>query len=285
MSESPTANLRFDASDKLLSVALIAVLGVVLAQLARTWWNSDHMSHGFLVPIVSWFIASGRAPKLAALPAATDRRGLLALGAALLIAFGGLLAPSMTVAGVGVVGCVVALLWFRRGRAWVSALVFPLAFLLFMVPPPEVWHRPLVVWLQTWASTASVSALYTLGVPVYLEGYIIEMAGGLQVEVAEACSGATSLYTLTALGVLLAFLSLSRWPTRCALVALVLPAALVGNLARVVVTVLLCLEIGLERATSGWVHTALGLLIYVVAVGLLLGADAALRRLERPTAA
>jgi exosortase len=163
--------------------------------------------------------------------------------------------------------------------------VFPLAFLLFMVPPPEEWHRPLVVWLQTWASTASVSALYTLGVPVYLEGYVIQMAGGLQVEVAEACSGATSLYTLTALGVLLAFLSLSRWTTRCALVALVLPAALVGNLVRVVVTVLLCLEIGLERATSGWVHTALGLLIYVVAVGLLLAADAALRRLERPAAA
>jgi exosortase len=283
--ESSAAKLRFDTNDKLLLAGLLAVLGVVLAKLAKTWWSSDHMSHGFLVPIVSYFVASSRARELAALPAQLDRRGLVALLLSLLVAFGGYLAPSMTIAGLGVVGSLVALLWFRRGSAWLVALAFPLAFLLFMVPPPEEWHRPLVVWLQTWASSASVEALYALGVPVYLEGYVIQMVGGLQVEVAEACSGATSLYTLTALGVLLAFLSLSRRRTRLALIALVIPAALLGNLVRVVVTVLLCLEIGVERATSGWVHTALGLSIYVVAVGLLLLADAALRRGERRLAA
>jgi exosortase len=285
LSESPVAKLHFDANDKLLAAGLLAVLGVVLAQLGKTWWSSDHMSHGFLVPIVAYFVASSRARELAALPAKGDRRGLVALMLALLVALAGYVAPSMTIAGLGVVGSVVALLWFRRGSAWLAALAFPLGFLLFMVPPPEEWHRPLVVWLQTWASNTSVEALYALGAPVYLEGYIIQMAGGLQVEVAEACSGATSLYTLTALAVLLAFLSLSRRRTRLALIALVIPAALAGNLVRVVVTVLLCLEIGVERATTGWVHTALGLSIYVVAVGLLLLADAALRRGERRLAA
>jgi len=285
LSESPAPTLHFDTNDKLLLAGLLAVLAVVLAQLGNTWWSSDHMSHGFLVPVVSYFVAASRARELASLPARGDRRGLVALALSLLVAFGGYLAPSMTIAGLGVVGSLVAMLWFRRGSAWLAALAFPLAFLLFMVPPPEEWHRPLVVWLQTWASNASVSALYALGVPVYLEGYVIQMAGGLQVEVAEACSGATSLYTLSALGVLLAFLSLARRRTRALLIALVIPAALAGNLVRVVVTVLLCLELGIERATSGWVHTALGLLIYVVAVGLLLIADAALRRVERRLAA
>jgi len=276
---------HLDANDKLLLVALLAVLGIVLAALAKTWWHSDHMSHGFLVPVVSYFVASSRSRALAQLPAAVDRRGLVALAAALAITFAGYFASSMTAAGAGVVGSLASLLWLRRGTAWVHALAFPLAFLLFMVPPPEEVHRPLVVWLQGWASEASVFVLYKLGVPVYLDGYVIQMAGGLKVEVAEACSGATSLYTLTALAVLLAFVSLSRWRTRLVLVALVLPAALAGNLARVVTTVLLCLEIGLERATSGWVHAALGLSIYVVAVGLLLLADAALRRIERRLAA
>ncbi len=285
MSESSAARLRFDGNDKLLLVGLLAVLSAVLVALGRTWWNSDHMSHGFLVPVVSYFVAAGRTRELAALPVLPDRRGLLALAASLALAFAGYLAPSMTIAGLGVVGSLVALLWLRRGWAWVAALAFPLAFLLFMVPPPEEWHGPLVVWLQEWASVGSVSALYQLGVPVYLDGYIIQMAGDLQVEVAEACSGATSLYTLSALGVLLAFMSLKRRRTRLILIALVLPAALIGNLVRVVATVLLCLRIGLEQATSGWVHTALGLSIYVVAVGLLLLADAALRRTERRLAA
>jgi exosortase len=260
LSESPAATLHFDTNDKLLLAGLLVVLAVVLVQLGKTWWSSDHMSHGFLVPVVSYFVAASRARELAALPARGDPRGLIALALSLIVAFGGYLAPSMTIAGLGVVGSLVSMLWFRRGSPWLAALAFPLAFLLFMVPPPEEWHRPLVVWLQTWASTASVSALYRSAC-VYLEGYVIQMAGGLRVEVAEACSGATSLYTLSALGVLLAFLSLARRRTRALLIALVIPAALAGNLVRVVVTVLLCLEVGIERATSGWVHTALGLLI------------------------
>jgi exosortase len=285
LSESPAATLPLDANDKLLLGGLLAVLGVVLVRLGQTWWSSDSMSHGFLVPVVSLFVASSRSRELAALPASSDRRGVAALALALIVAFAGYLAPSMTVAGIGVVGSLVALLWFRRGTAWVAALTFPLAYLLFAVPPPQALHDPLVVWAQNWSAENSVRALYQLHVPVYLDGYIIQMAGGLQVEVAEACSGVTSLYTLSALATLLAYLSLKRRWTRIALVALVLPAALIGNLARVSATVLLCLELGLERATTGWVHTALGLLIYVVAVGLLLLADAALRRSEQRFAA
>lgn len=281
MSAPLEVSLRLDARDKLLIGALALVLSPVLFALGKSWWNSDHMSHGFLVPLVSAFVAVDRRSALAAVPAVVDRRGLLALVVALLAALAGPLAGSLTLAGAGVVGCVVAVVWFRRGSAWLSVLTFPLAYLLFMVPPPEEMHSLLVNWLQGWASSASVAGLYALGVPVFLEGYVIEMVGGMRVEVAEACSGATSLYTLTAIGVLLAFMSLARRRTRALLVALVFPVAMVGNLARVVATVLLCIQFGVARATSGTMHNALGLLTYVVAVGLLLAADALLRRYEK----
>jgi exosortase len=285
LADTSAAGLNWDTRDKLLAAGLVAALGVVLVRLAETWWNSDHMSHGFLVPVVAYFVAASRSGQLAALPSAPDPRAFAALALAVALAFAGTLAASMTLAGLGVVAAVVALLWSRRGLAWVAALAFPLAYLLFMVPPPDEWHRPLVVNLQNWAASGSVSALYALNVPVYLEGYVIQMARGMQVEVAEACSGATSLYTLSALGVLLAFMSLTRKRTRLALVAFVLPAAFAGNLVRVVATVLLALEIGVERATAGWVHSALGLSTYVVAVGSLLAVDAALRAYERRLAA
>lgn len=281
MSANPRRSLGLDPSDKLLAAGLVLVLAPVLVALGRTWWTSDHMSHGFLVPVVAGFAAWSRAEAVEALPRAGERRGLLALAAALALAYSGLLASALTLAGLGVVGSLVALVWLRRGRAWLEALAFPLAFLLFAVPPPEAWHRPLVVWLQDWASRTSVASLYALGVPVYLEGYIIEMAGDARIEVAEACSGATSLYTLTAIATLLAFLSLKRRRTRIVLIALTLPAALAGNLMRVVGTVLLCLQVGVERATSGWIHTGLGLSIYLVALALLLAADAVLRGHER----
>ncbi len=277
MSAPAELSLRVDARDKLLLGALALVLSPVLFALGKTWWNSDHMSHGFLVPVVSAFVAADRRALLAAARSGIDRRGLAALA--------GPLAGSLTLGGAGVVGAIVSAVWFRRGLAWVRVLAFPLGFLIFMVPPPDELHAPLVVWLQNWAASSSVAALFALGVPVFLDGYIIEMVGGMRVEVAEACSGATSLYTLFAIGVLLAFMSLRRRRTRALLIALVFPAALIGNSVRVVATVLLCFQIGLERATSGVVHLALGLLIYVVAVGLLLAADAPLRAYEKRIAA
>lgn len=283
MSAPAEVSLKLGSRDWLLFAGLVGVLAAsgVLGDLGRSWWNSDHMSHGFLVPIVSWFVASGKARELAAAPARIDARGLLALVLALFATLAGKLGGYLTIAGIGVVASVVALIWFRRGGAWLKVLTFPLAYLLFMVPPPPEFHDPFVTWLQGRASEWSVATLYALGVPVYLEGYIIQMVGGSQVEVAEACSGATSLYTLVALGTLLSFVSLKRNRTRAALIALVFPAALIGNLARVVVTVLLCLEIGVERATTGATHAGLGLLIYVVAVALLLVADGALRGYEK----
>jgi exosortase len=279
--------VKLDSRDWILFVGLLAVLAAtgVLGDLGRSWWNSDHMSHGFLVPLVAWFVAAGKADTLAATPARVDARGLAALVLALAATLAGKLGGYLTIAGFGVVASVVALVWFRRGGGWLRALTFPLAYLLFMVPPPPEFHDPFVTWLQGRASEWSVATLYALGVPVYLEGYIIQMVGGLQVEVAQACSGATSLYTLAALGTLLAFVSLKRNRTRAVLIALVFPAALIGNLARVVVTVLLCLEIGVERATTGAIHSGLGLLIYVVAVTLLLAADGVLRTYEKRIAA
>lgn len=285
MSAPAELSLRVDARDKLLLGALALVLSPVLFALGKTWWNSDHMSHGFLVPVVSAFVAADRRALLAAARSGIDRRGLAALALAVLAALAGPLAGSLTLGGAGVVGAIVSAVWFRRGLAWVRVLAFPLGFLIFMVPPPDELHAPLVVWLQNWAASSSVAALFALGVPVFLDGYIIEMVGGMRVEVAEACSGATSLYTLFAIGVLLAFMSLRRRRTRALLIALVFPAALIGNSVRVVATVLLCFQIGLERATSGVVHLALGLLIYVVAVGLLLAADAPLRAYEKRIAA
>jgi exosortase len=275
------ARPRFDSSDKLLLAAVAVVAVLPLLNLGRVWWNAEHMSHGFLVPVVSYFLAHARRAELAALPSGVDRRGLVALAAGVLLSLGGGLAGAITLQGIGLVGAVAGAIWFRRGFDWLRALTLPVAFLLFMVPPPASWHAPLVVWLQNLATEASVTGLYALGVPVYQDGYILELASGERVEIAAACSGATSLYTLAALGTLLAAVSLTRKRTRALLIALVIPIAIIGNLVRVIVTMLIADRIGVAQATAGLMHTALGLLTYVVAIGLMLAADAVLRRGEQ----
>ncbi len=280
MSTTAQARWRLDSREGLLFAGLAVVFAPALLALSSAWWNADYMSHGFLVPLVAVWIASRSGEDLMRHPCVVDRRGLVALCLAVLASLAGALAGSLTLRGLALVGALAAAVWFRRGPAWLRGLAFPLAYLLFMVPLPDDWHRPIVVRLQEWVSAASVTALYGLGVPVYREAYFLQLVSGERVEVGEACSGVTSVYTLLAIGVLLAALSLRRRRTRIGLVALVIPVAMAGNLARVVATVLLASRIGVARATEGVTHAALGLLTYVVAVGLLLVADAALRRYE-----
>ena len=109
---------------------------------------------------------------------------------------------------------------------------------------------------------------------------MLKLPNGDSLFVAEACSGVTSIVTLTPLAVLLGYLSLRRFGTRALLVAAVVPLAMAGNLARVMVTCALAARVGAERATEGWFHESAGLLTYAVACGLMLVVGAGLRRLE-----
>lgn len=263
-----------------LAALLAAAFTPALLGLAEVWRAVDYQSHGFLVPVVSLWVALRERYRWRRIPVAPDARGL----AVLVVAFGaylvGLAAASTPLQGLALVAALAGAVLYARGAAWLRALAFPIGFLLFMVPVPPAWISPLVVRLQLFVSDASVRLLHALGVAVAREGNVLLLPGGESLFVAEACSGVTSVVTLAPLGVLLAYLSLRRPLLRALLVAAVVPLAMAGNLVRVVATVLVSLRFGADVATEGPPHELLGVLTYAVAVGLLIAVGAGLRRLE-----
>jgi exosortase len=183
------------------------------------------------------------------------------------------------------VAAIAALVGFRWGRRGIRRLAFPLAFLLFMVPLPEVWVYPVVTRLQTFASACAVAILHALDVPVVRDGNVMQLPGGASLFVAEACSGITSLLSLIPVGVLLArFTQEGRWQ-RVLLVASVVPAALFGNMIRVIATVIAAQAYGAQRATSGPIHESAGLLTSAFAVLLVVAFGTVLARASRPVLA
>jgi exosortase len=262
-------------------VALLAAsFAPALLALAEVWRAVDYQSHGFLVPVVSLWIAMRERYRWRRLPLAPDARGLAVLGAAFAAYLVGLGIASVPLQGVALVAALAGAVLQARGAAWLRALAFPIGFLLFMVPVPPSWISPLIVRLQLFVSDASLRLLQAAGVSIAREGNVLVLPSGDSLFVAEACSGVTSIVTLAPLGVLLAYLSLRRPLFRALLVAAVVPLAMAGNLVRVVATVLATLRFGAEVATQGPPHELLGLLTYAVAVGLLLLVGAGLRRLE-----
>ena len=281
MAERVAAIPAMQPREWLLAGILMAVFAPALVALAQVWASVDYQSHGFLVPVVALWAFYRESPRRASLEAATDRRGLGVLGLALATYLLGLATGLLALQGVALVAAVAGLVLYSRGVRWLRALAFPVGFLIFMVPPPSSWITPAVVRLQLFVSSASIALLEAFSVQVTREGNVLSLPGGESLFVAEACSGVTSIITLAPLAVLLAHFTLKRWGSKLVLFAAVAPLAMVGNLVRVVATVLAGVEMGTEHVTEGPLHEAAGLLTYVVACGLMLALGALLQRLER----
>ena len=69
--------------------------------------------------------------------------------------------------------------------------MFPIAFLLLMVPLPEIIFNRIAFPLQMLASRVGEGVIAASGVPVLREGDVL-MLPGRTLEVAEACSGIRS---------------------------------------------------------------------------------------------
>jgi exosortase len=160
------------------------------------------------------------------------------------------------------------LVLFHLGPGIFRELAFPLGFLFFMVPLPSIFLYAIAFPLQNLAAENAAWALDLLGVPVVLDGNIIQLSR-LALGVTEACSGVRSLVSLVGLAVAWAYVALpGAWPM-IALALAALPITIVANAARVVATGLIGQWFGIEYA-QGFFHFIGGSAIFVFAFAGLL---------------
>lgn len=264
-------------SDWLWLGALAVAFTPALAALARVWLAHDYYSHGFLVPLVAFWMFQAERRSLP--PAGSDRRGLVAIAAAALVYAAGFLAGDATLQGLALVGAVAGAVLRLYGPVGLRRVAFPVAFLLFMVPVPVSILNPLIVQLQLLVSTLAVEILHVFGFSVLREGNVVLLPGDERLFVDEACSGITSIVSLLPLGVVLAYFTERTAVRRLALVAAVIPFAMLGNLVRVLATVAGADAFGVERVTRGALHDSAGLLTFVFSCLLLIGFGALMRLL------
>ncbi len=164
--------------------------------------------------------------------AASTRSGLgLACLAAALAFYGlGAAAGLAEAQGLGIVTAIAAAVLWLRGPVWLRVLAFPIAYLLFMVPLPDAWLQPVILRLRLFVTEAAVWLLHAGGLTLLREGNVISLPNGESLFVADACSGVTSLVTLTPLAVLVAYLTERSLWRRVVIVLSVVPIAISFNL-------------------------------------------------------
>ncbi|GGO98073.1 exosortase A [Stakelama pacifica] len=238
-----------------------------VGDLAYIYWNSTTFGHClFILPVFGWLVWQRR-EGLAQLTPQSWYPGLL------LVAGGGGLWLLGSAAGVALLrhlglvlmmqGAAVTLLGPHIARA----ILFPLAFLLFLVPFGEMFEAP----LQTVTVHMCMVLLHLFGVPAQVDGVLITIPNGY-FEVAEACSGAKFLIAMMAYGTLVANVCYVSWKRRAGFMAMALVVPIIANGIRAFGTIYAAHLTSVEAATGfdhivyGWVFFAL-VMAMVLAIG------------------
>ena len=161
---------------------------------------------------------------------------------------------------------------------------FPVLYFIFMIPLPSILVDAITGSLKVWIANIVEALLYAAGYPIARSGVILSI-GPYQLQVADACSGLHSMFSLSALGTLFMYImgTKSRLHNTIMLVA-ILPIAFVANIIRVMTLVLVTYYLG-DEAGQGFLHGAAGMVLMLVALMFFFLLDSVLNKLLRPAPA
>jgi len=270
---------------------LIALAGFVAMYAPVYWnaangiWQTDENGHGPIILAVLTYLFW---TKWRAVIDAPDRPApalgwpLFALGL-LLYVFGRAFSIS-SVEFASQLPIVAAALLLLKGTPALRIAWFPVLYLVFMIPLPSSLVDAVTGPLKSWISDIVETLLYAAGYPIARAGVILSI-GQYQLLVADACSGLHSMLSLTALGTLFMYMmNRSSRVHNAIMLASILPIAFVANIVRVMILVLVTYHLG-DEAGQGFLHGTAGIVLLLVALGILFALDALLLGvLRRPRA-
>lgn len=239
----------------------------ILLRLSQQWWTDPNFSHGFFVPAFSLFVLWQNREKLRSVPQKPSLLGLPIVIFSLCTLILGVFGAELFLSRTSLIFLLAGLVVFFSGWQMLRAVLFPLAFLLLMVPIPSIVFSQITFPLQILASKFAAWTLPVFGVPVLREGNVINLPA-MPLEVAEACSGIRSLLSLTSLAIMYGYLMEKKVVIRVILALASIPIAVFANGFRIVGTGLLVQYWDPDKA-EGFFHAFSGWLIFVVSLLLL----------------
>ncbi len=274
-----------------LGLGMTALIGVLFQsrfqELYLLWQHDDNYSHGFLVPVVSAFLAWGVYKKQGAPREGSLRAGLFWIITGCVLHLWSAVIGGSTVDFLALCTLLYGTAVLAGGRSWAKGFSFPILFLFFMFPLPQFVTDWMAVQLQAIVTPVAAFVLQ-LFVPTARDGNHLKIAGQAM-EVGEACSGLRQMVAFAALTSLVAYLTKRNFFFRLGIFLSGFPVAVLANLLRILLMSFLLVQFGKESISdeklllpiltyyTGWgtgltYHTGWGLLTMVAGLFLLLGA-------------
>jgi exosortase len=255
----------------LLSLALFWKPVYALIQLAS---HDDTASHIVLIPFISaWLLYTERKDSQRESAYKMWPAALFIVASALVALFPltcNTCAPGIRLSGyaLSLVLLVIAGFVFTLGSAAAKSSWFALAFLLFLVPIPEVFLGKIIYGLQAGSAAVAEFFFNLSGAPVLREGFVFHLPR-MSIEVAQECSGIRSSLALLILALLVAHFSFRPFWKKLVFVAAGLCMMLIKNGIRIATLTLLANYVN-PAFLSGSLHRQGGVVFFLIGLALLL---------------
>lgn len=248
----------------LTGVVLFALYCPVLIWLTRTWLDSAYYTHGFLILPISAFIAWTKRKEL--VRTRPSRIGVVVFTMGLITYVLGFVWKIHWLWAFSFLIVAFGLTLYLSGTKATRSLMFPICFLIFMIPLPYL--DSIALFLQSFSAWSSASIVAAVGIPVTRTGAEIRLADSAFI-IGTPCSGMNTLISLLALAALLLYFMKAPFYKKASLFLLAFPVAILANVFRIVFLLVIAQFWGTEAAL-GFFHGFSSLLLFLVALLFLL---------------
>ena len=243
-------------------------------------WKLPEYSHGPLIPVLSGLLFLRQLKEVPVQETVRTRwPGVAVIALAIAVGLLGRLAHIADITAYAIIIWVWGILLTSFGLR--TGLLFwpPVLHLVYMLPLPGVIYYKLSTTLQFISSELGVQFLQWLGVPVYLEGNIIDL-GVYKLHVAEACSGLRYLFPILSFSYIFAVLYRGPMWHKAVLLLSAVPITVLMNSVRIAIAGVLVNSYGVEWV-EGFTHFFEGWVIFLSCVLILFALAWSLLHLRR----
>jgi EpsI family protein len=260
----------------LIIIPFYYLFGKIVPSLVSDWYTHPSLSYGFLVPFVAGYLAWQKRAELKALTVTGTYWGCLPLALTIILFLIGQAIADAFLMSISMVLALVATVYLVLGRSYIKELQFPFFYLALMIPVPYALVKQVVNYLMFFDAALTEKILQVLGVPVFLELNFLHLPN-ITLEVADVCSGISSIFSLFVLGAAYAYLLPLPVSLKVLLTASTIPLAILVNLFRIIVTVLMAYQWG-PVVLESLFHKLHGTFNFLLSVVSLIVIGAALRK-------
>lgn len=236
----------------LLAGLVLLVYAESLVGLFSQWWVSEEYGHGLFMPFIAAYIVWQQRGDIFNKPLNSSMSGFYLIFFSLTVLIAATLADLESVKHYSFTLSLAGLVLLFGGWHLLRACLLPIALIVLVIPLPYLLISSLTAGLQLISSELGTWLLRLFGIPVFLEGNIIDM-GVYQLQVVEACSGLRYLYPLLSISLLVVYFLRSPMWFKVVLMLSTVPVTIFMNSLRIAITGVLVNAHGTSVA-EGFLH-------------------------------